>query len=445
MGFMASPHVRLSVFGLGYVGTVSAACFAGNGFPVVGVDPQRFKAPLTTRPPPPTIAPGRPDLTRGAVAAARLRATTDPVEAIAESDLSFVCVGTPSHPDGGPDLSNVAHVCEQIGAALRRKAGRHTVVVRSTVLPGTMRRVVQPTLERASGKAAGTGFGLSHNPEFLREGSAVADFYNPPKTVVGAGDRQTAAAVGELYSGIDAPLIDTSIEVAELVKYVDNAWHALKVAFGNEVGNLSKALGIDSHAVMDIMCMDTKLNLSRAYLRPGFAFGGSCLPKDLRGLLHQARTLHIDLPVLGSILPSNRLQLERAVRLVLDKGCRKVGVLGFSFKAGTDDLRESPLVDLIERLIGKGLDLRLFDRNVNLAKLVGANRDYILNRIPHIAALMVDSLEEALEHGEVIVVGNNDPAFHDVAGRLGPDQILIDMVRVPERAALGPRYEGINW
>ena len=357
----------------------------------------------------------------------------------------MVCVGTPSHANGNLDVRSVIRVCEEIGAALREKADFHVVVIRSTILPGTMHEVILPTLEKASGKTAGVDFGLSNNPEFLREGTAVEDFRNPPKTVVGAMEDRSRDIVAGLYAGIDAPMMCTSVEVAEMVKYTDNAWHALKVAFGNEFGNICKALSIDSHELMDIFCQDTKLNLSPNYLKPGFAFGGSCLPKDLRALTYKARSLDLALPVLESILPSNRVQVDRAIQMITEKGRRKIGVLGFSFKAGTDDLRESPLVELIERLVGKGYDLCLYDSNVNLARVVGANRDYILKTIPHISALMVETLEEVLEHGEVIVIGNGDPKFHDVPSRLKPHQILVDMMRVPGGEELADRYDGINW
>jgi GDP-mannose 6-dehydrogenase len=286
---------------------------------------------------------------------------------------------------------------------------------------------------------------VCNNPEFLREGTAVRDFYNPPKTVIGSLNESSGDVLASLYSGIDAPLVKTSVEVAEIVKYTDNAWHALKVAFGNEIGNICKALGIDSHQVMDIFCLDTKLNLSPYYLRPGFAFGGSCLPKDMRALLHKARSLDLSVPVLSSVLVSNQEQIERAVRAVISKGCRRVGVLGISFKADTDDLRESAVVELVERLLGKGFDLRLFDHNVNMARLIGANRDHILRVIPHIERLMAGTMEEVLEHGEVIVVGNGDQRFLDVPAKLRPDQQLLDFVRLSGIEALGDRYDGINW
>jgi GDP-mannose 6-dehydrogenase len=319
------------------------------------------------------------------------------------------------------------------------------VVIRSTLLPGSMLEVVLPTLENCSSKKAGEAFGACCNPEFLREGTAVHDYDHPPKTVVGEMDRRSGDLVAKLYEHLDAPLIRTDLRTAEFVKYTDNAWHALKIGFANEIGNICKAVGIDSHRVMDIFCHDTKLNLSPYYLRPGFAFGGSCLPKDVRALTYKARTLDLDLPILNSVLPSNACQIERAIRMVLDKGAKRVGVLGFSFKAGTDDLRESPMVEVIERLIGKGHDLRLYDRNVKIASLMGANRDFILNRIPHISRLMVDSIDEVLSHAETIVIGNRDDQFRDISARMNGGQMLVDFVRISDATSEEDHYDGICW
>jgi GDP-mannose 6-dehydrogenase len=442
---MASNVARIAVFGLGYVGSVSAACFAKGGNQVIGVDPQRSKVDLINDGKAPIVEPQLGELIVEAIAAGRLRATDDGAAAVRDSDISIVCVGTPSRANGSLDTTSLERVCEQIGGALADRTGYHIVVIRSTILPGTMRDLVRPVLEKASGKQAGRDFGLANNPEFLRESTAVQDFFNPPKTVIGAVDQRTGEQVAALYDGIDAPLVRTSIEVGELVKYADNAWHALKVAFGNEIGNIGKALGIDGHAVMEIFCQDTKLNISPAYLKPGFAFGGSCLPKDLRALTFKGRNLDLDLPVLNSILPSNKVQIERGFDIVAAKDRRRVGVLGFSFKAGTDDLRESPLVELIERLLGKGYELKLYDHNVNLAMLVGANRDYIMKMIPHISSLMVDSIDAVLDHAELVIIGNNDPRFHDVPQRLRPDQMLVDLVRLPDANGLADRYDGINW
>ena len=436
--------MRVSIFGLGYVGTVSAGCLAKDGHEVVGVDPASAKVELINRGQTPIIESDIGEIIERAVKDKRLRATTDIAAEFNNSDLSIVCVGTPSLANGGLDLGYVQRVCEQIGEQLRNKKAFHIVVVRSTMLPGSMRGMVIPTLEQFSGKTAGKDFGVCINPEFLREGTAVFDFYHPPKTVIGDIDSRSGDTVARIYADLDAPLIRTTIETAEMVKYTDNVWHALKVGFANEIGNICKALGIDGHKVMDIFCQDTKLNLSPYYLKPGFAFGGSCLPKDVRALVYKARSLDLDLPILNAILPSNERQIERGLRMILDKGSKRIGILGFSFKAGTDDLRESPMVEVIERLLGKGYDLRIFDRNVNLAGLVGANREYILHRIPHISRLMVESIDDVLGFAETIVIGNGDKEFRDVPGRLRDGQSVIDLVRVTDSVS-NNKYDGICW
>jgi GDP-mannose 6-dehydrogenase len=335
-------------------------------------------------------------------------------------------------------------VCEQIGEGLRDHPG-HTVVIRSTMLPGTMRTVVIPALEAASGLMAGQDFGLCINPEFLREGTAVHDYFNPPKTVIGEIDRASGDVLVKLYGHMPCPLIRTDYETAEMVKYADNTWHALKVAFANEIGNICKGLGLDSHKLMDIFCQDTKLNLSPYYLKPGFAFGGSCLPKDVRALSYKAKMLDVSVPIINAILPSNQEQIERGIRAVIDKGNRKVGILGFSFKAGTDDLRESPIVELVERLIGKGYDLRVYDPNVRMASIHGANRDYILNHIPHISRLMVSSVEEVLQHAGTIVIGNGAAEFRDVPRQLDASQSIVDLVRIADTRSVEGVYDGICW
>jgi GDP-mannose 6-dehydrogenase len=437
--------MKLSVLGLGYVGTVSAACLAREGHEVLGVDAEPEKVRLVNAGRSPIIERDVGPMIREQVAAGRLRATLEVTAAVAHAELLLVCVGTPSRPNGDIELKYVRRVCEQIGAALREHAGAPVVAIRSTLLPGTLRQVVIPLLERASGKRAGAEFGLCVNPEFLREGSAVHDYFHPPKTVIGEVNRASGDLLAGLYAGLKAPLIRTDLDTAEMVKYADNAWHALKVGYANEIGNLCKALSVDSHRVMDIFCQDTKLNLSPYYLKPGFAFGGSCLPKDLRALLYRAKSLDVTLPILSSILPSNALQVERALQAVIDAGHPRVGVLGFSFKAGTDDLRESPVVELAERLIGKGYELRFYDENVNLARLHGANRDYILNRIPHISRLMVASVEEVMEHAGTIVIGNSAPEFRDVPRRLRGTQSIVDLVRVSAARSVAGVYEGICW
>jgi GDP-mannose 6-dehydrogenase len=328
---------------------------------------------------------------------------------------------------------------------LRDHDGAPAIVMRSTMLPGTMRDVVIPTLEHFSGKRAGTDFGVCINPEFLREGTAVYDYFNPPKTVIGEINPASGDLLASIYAKMPGAHIRTSIDTAEMVKYADNAWHALKVGFANEIGNICKGVDVDAHKVMEIFCQDTKLNLSPYYLKPGFAFGGSCLPKDVRALLYKAKTLDLDLPILSAILPSNELQIERGLRSVMEKGSKKIGILGFSFKAGTDDLRESPMVELTERLIGKGYDLKIYDQNVNLARLHGANRDYILNHIPHISRLMVQSIDEVLAHAETIVIGNGAPEFRDVPKRTSDGQTVVDFVRITESRSVSGVYEGICW
>jgi GDP-mannose 6-dehydrogenase len=435
----------ISVFGMGYVGCVAAGCLAADGHTVIGVDPNETKVSLVNRGVSPIVEKDIGEIIAEAVAAGRIRATSSVRDAVLASQISLVCVGTPSQLNGALDLRYVRRVCEEIGAALREKDGFHVVVARSTILPGTMRGVVIPALEEASGKKAGVGFGVCNNPEFLREGTAVHDYRNPPKTVIGETDRKSGDLLASLYAGMDAPLVRTSVETAEMVKYVDNVWHAVKVTFANEIGNICKSLEIDSHPVMDIFCKDVKLNLSPYYLRPGFAFGGSCLPKDVRALTYKARTLDLDVPLLNSLLPSNQRQIDRGYEMITSKGKRKVGVLGFSFKAGTDDLRESPVVEVIERLIGKGYDLRLYDRNVSIAALTGANRDYILNHIPHISRLMVDTVEAVTSHAEVVVIGNGSPEFGAAVRALKPGTPVVDFVRVVDGAGGNSAYDGICW
>lgn len=433
--------MRISVFGLGYVGVVATGCLATDGHQVLGVDPNPEKIRLINEGLSPIVEAQVGELI--AAAGSRIRATDDAIRAVLETDLSLVCVGTPSQGNGSLDLSYVRRVCEQIGTAIRGKTQRHTVVIRSTILPGTMANLVLPVLETASGKRAGSDFGLCNNPEFLREGTAVHDYRNPPKTVIGEIDKASGDMVASLYEGLDAPLIRTSLEVAETVKYIDNVWHAVKVAFANEMGSICKQVNVDSHQVMDIFCKDTKLNISPYYMKPGFAFGGSCLPKDVRALSYKAQTLDLDLPLLRAIMPSNRNHIDRGFEMITRHRGRRIGILGFSFKAGTDDLRESPLVEIIERLIGKGFDVRVYDRNVRLAALQGGNRDYILNHIPHISRLMVDSIEALLDHAETVVIGNGSPEFENLAVR--EDQHLVDLVRIGNALPSGGNYDGICW
>ena len=437
--------MRISIFGLGYVGTVCAGCLAKEGHEIVGVDPVRTKVELINAGKSPIIEAHIEEIIAEAVKSGRLHATEDPILAVRDTEISFVCVGTPSQINGNLDLTHVRHVCEQVGQGLRHKSARHTVVIRSTVLPGTMRQVVIPVLEESSGKKAGADFGVCNNPEFLREGSAVADFNFPSKTVIGEIDHASGDALATLYAKFDAPLIRTEIETAEMIKYIDNSWHALKIGFANEIGNLCKSFHVDAHKAMEIFCLDRKLNISSAYLVPGFAFGGSCLPKDLRALAYSAKLRDLQLPILNSILPSNELQVARGLQLIMEEGHKRIGILGFSFKAGTDDLRESPMIEIIERLSGKGYDLRIYDKSVQVAKLVGANRNFILNRIPHISKLMVDSVDAVLNHGETIVIGNKAKEFESVPEQLRHGQCLVDFVRVSNYRSKNGEYNGICW
>src|SRR5262245_32412835 len=425
-------QMKICVLGLGYVGAVSAACLAREGHEVVGVDPEAAKVDLINAGRSPIIEKDLAEIIDEQVGKGRLRATSDVAEALRSSGLAFVCVGTPSQANGGIDLRYIKRVCEQIGRTLAAHPGAPVIVMRSTMLPGTMRDVVIPILEKSSGKKAGEEFGLCINPEFLREGTAVHDYDHPPKTVIGEINASSGGLLHQIFSKMPAPLLRTDIETAELVKYADNCSHAVEAGIANESGSLCKALDVDAHKVMEIFCQDQTLNLSPYYLKPGFAFGGSCLPKDLRALLYKAKTLDVSLPILSAILPSNEMQIERGVQAVIERGSKKVSVLGLSFKAGTDDLRESPVVELTERLIGKGYDLRIYDSNVRMASIHGANRDYILNRIPHISRLMVRTIDEVLAHAQTIVIGNAAPEFRNVPRRLTERQTLIDFVRITE-------------
>ena len=438
--------MRISVFGLGYVGSVSVACLAAQGHTVTGVDVSPAKVARINAGLGPVIEANLDELIAQGVAAGRVCATTEAAEAVRGAEVMLICVGTPSNGNGNLNFEFVDRVCEQVGQELASADGYPVVVIRSTVLPGSTETRFIPILERASGRAAGKDFGVAFNPEFLREGTAVDDFFHPPFNVVGQYDECGAQVVARLYEGSQAPLLVTRLKVAETVKYVNNAFHALKVGFANEIGSICKAQGIDSHEVMDIFCRDHKLNLSSYYLKPGFAFGGSCLPKDIRALLYQGHRLDLELPVLELILPSNEHQIRRAFELIKQTGSKNIGALGLSFKAGTDDLRESPMVTLLEMLIGKGYQVHLYDHNVLLSQLNGSNRAYIEREIPHIATLMRSSAEEVIAQCEVIVVGNKSPEFRAVLQHARPDQVVIDLVRILSGSeAVACRYEGMSW
>jgi GDP-mannose 6-dehydrogenase len=437
--------MKIGVFGLGYVGAVSAAALAHAGHRVIGVDPNLTKVEMINGGRSPVIEAGLDDLIRDGVEQGRIGATNDAREAVLGSDISLVCVGTPSNGNGSLDLTQIQKVCQEIGLALAERSGFHVVVVRSTMLPGSTEEVVIPTLAAASGRRPGVDFGVCVNPEFLREGTSIRDFRDPPFTLIGGTDAGSIGMVASLYSSLDADVIEAPIKVAEMVKYACNAFHGVKITFANEIGNICADHGIDSHRVMEILCADTKLNISPAYLKPGFAFGGSCLPKDLRALVYHARRFDIDAPLLEAISRSNRGQIERALEMIKRTGHKRIGVLGFSFKAGTDDLRESPMVELIERLIGKGYTVRVYDRNVSLANLQGANRAYIEKEIPHIASLMAETVDDVISSSEMIVIGNGDEAFRRAVDEARPDQSILDLVRIGGGESSSAHYEGICW
>jgi GDP-mannose 6-dehydrogenase len=435
--------LNISIFGLGYVGSVLAGCFARDGHAVVGVDSDAAKVDLINQGRPPIIETGLETLVADAVKAGRLRATTDHQAAVAATELSMICVGTPSQSNGELDLAFVRRVCQNIGQALAAKPGDHLVVVRSTMLPGSVRNTVIPTLEQASGRQEGSGFGVVINPEFLRESTAVHDFDHPPKTVIGANRPADADRVAALYARLTAPLIRTGIETAEMVKYTDNVFHALKVTFANEIGALCKRSGIDAQEVMEIFCADRKLNLSPVYFKPGFAFGGSCLPKDLRALTRLGHNQDVAIPMLDAIAVSNERQIRTAAARVVELGRRRIGVMGFAFKGGTDDLRESPVVALVETLLGKGYELKLYDEYVSLARLVGANRRFIERHIPHLAGLMVESLDALIAHSELILIGNQHPDFFAALPRLGASQHVLDLTPGAKAFQTPAAYERI--
>jgi GDP-mannose 6-dehydrogenase len=438
--------MRISVLGLGYVGSVSAACLAARGNQVIGVDVNRTKVDLIARGQASVVEERIAELTAEVVRSGALRTTTDVAEAVAATEVSLVCVGTPSAANGSLSTAYLERVAEEIGRALATADHYHTVVFRSTMLPGTCTELLIPILEKASGKTTGVDFGVGVNPEFLREGTSVRDFFEPPKTVIGEYDPASADLVAAMYAGLPGEVFRVPIAVAEMIKYADNAFHGLKIAFANEVGAICRALGVDSHQVMDVFLADRKLNVSPAYLRPGFAFGGSCLPKDLRGLVYAARRVDVSVPLLSHVLPSNEEHLRRAFDLVTASGHRRIGLFGLSFKPGTDDLRESPLVELAERLLGKGYDLRIYDANVALSRLMGANLDYITGRLPHLGELLSNSVDEVLAHAEVCVVGCTDPAVLAALDTAG-DRIVVDLVRLPDASARRAHegYRGLGW
>jgi GDP-mannose 6-dehydrogenase len=436
--------MRISVFGLGYVGAVSAACLARDGHHLVGVDVDPHKLELLRSGRSPIVEEGIQELTRAVVDAGRLTVTDDVAAAIRDTELSFVCVGTPSSANGSQDLSAIRRVMQSIGQAIGAKADFHTVVLRSTVQPGTVDEVIRPILEQASGKRADQDFGVGFQPEFLREGTSIKDYDNPPFTVIGT--QRSAGLLQALFGHLPGEFITTSIGVAEMLKYACNAFHAVKVTFANEIGRLSQAVDIDARQVMDLVCRDQRLNISPAYLKPGFAFGGSCLPKDLRALTYVGKIKDATLPMLGSVMGSNRAHIDHVLDKIMAAGVRRVAMIGLSFKAGTDDLRESPLVAVAERLIGKGYELRIFDPEVNLSRLIGANKRFIEESIPHIGNLMVDECAKAIAGAHVCVVSLAAPAIvQALANHDNADLAVVDLVGLPRAQIKCARYSGVCW
>ncbi len=436
--------MRISIFGLGYVGAVCAGCLSARGHDVIGVDISANKIDLINNGKSPIVEPGLEELLQQGLRQGRLRGTTDVAAAVLESDVSFICVGTPSKKNGDLELNYIEGVCREIGMAMRDKNERHTVVVRSTVLPGTAKNVVLPILEDCSGKKAGVDFGLAVNPDFLRESTAIKDYDFPPMTVIGELDKASGDLLASIYEELDAPIIRKDIEVAEMIKYTCNVWHAAKVTFANEIGNIAKAVGVDGREVMDVVCQDHKLNLSKYYMKPGFAFGGSCLPKDVRALNYRAGSLDVEAPLIGSLMRSNAAQVQKAFDIIASHDSRKVALLGLSFKAGTDDLRESPQVELAEMLIGKGFDLSIYDRNVEYARVHGANKEYIESKIPHVSSLLNSDLDDVVAKADIIVLGNSDERFAKLAEQAPSGKRVVDLVGFMPHASNGVA-EGICW
>jgi GDP-mannose 6-dehydrogenase len=436
--------MRINIYGLGYVGSVSAACLAADGHDVLGVDVDRVKVDSINRGLSAVVEPGLSDLIGCGVKSGKLRATCDQVE---DADVSLVCVGTPSNENGSLCLDYLARAAAQIGEFLKGKTAYHVVCVRSTVLPGTIETIVIPALEQYSGRKAGRDFGVCMNPEFLREGTSIKDYRCPPQTIIGQFDERSGELIEQLYAGLPAPVVRTKLAVAEMVKYVSNAYHALKITFANEIGNIAKRLGLDGREVMEIFCRDEKLNISAAYLQPGFAFGGSCLPKDMRALLHKAKELDLEPPVLRSVLASNTNQVDEAYKMIKKTGKKKIAMLGLSFKPGTDDLRESPIAELIEMLIGKGHQVSIYDKEVSLARLHGANRAYIEHVIPHISCLMKSTIDGAIEGSEVVVVAKRSSEFEQTIRNMNNGHAVIDLASIlaDPREHKGHSYEGICW
>jgi GDP-mannose 6-dehydrogenase len=438
--------MKISIFGLGYVGAVSLACLARDGHSVIGVDVDKTKLELIRAGNTPVVEEGMVELMARVAASGQVTVTTDVVQAVTESDLSLICVGTPSAPNGSQDQSAMLKLAHELGRAMRGKAGGHVFVFRSTLVPGTIEDVLRPIIEQESGKKDGRDFDICFQPEFLREGTSIRDYDRPPFTVVGANAEAPVARLRELFGHLPCEFYRTSIRAAEMVKYCCNNFHALKITFANETARLCEALGVDVFQVMDLVCKDRQLNISTAYLKPGFAFGGSCLPKDLRATLYLAKTRDVELPMLGSVLSSNRVHAEYAIAKVLASGKRRIGMIGLSFKTGTDDLRESPLVLLAEQFIGKGLSLLVYDPEVHLSRLLGANRRFIDQHVPHIGSLMREDIESVIGESDVLVVGLSDKKiFEALARHVRADQLVLDLVNIPRREALRGKVTGLCW
>lgn len=430
----------ISVFGLGYVGAVTAACLARDGHRVIGVDVNPEKVSLIGSGRSPIIEPGLSDLLSAASRNGRLTATIDPTAAVAESELSLIGVGTPASANGTPDLSHVFNVCREIGIGVSRKRRSHVVVLRSTVPPGTLDRCTQIFRETAGDTEVHAAF----NPEFLREGTAIRDYDHPPYTVIGTDDPAAERAVREIYAKVDAPVAVVPAPVAELVKQVSNAWHATKIAFANEIGRVAKSCGVDGRQVMELMTQDTKLNVSAAYMRPGFAYGGSCLPKDLSALVSTSRLQDVTVPLLRAVSASNEQQIELASREVLKYG-RRVALLGLAFKPGTDDLRESPMVHLVKRLLGEGCQVRIYDKAVQQARLIGTNLAYIHNYLPHFEALLTPRVEDAVRDAQVIVLAHLDPSLRTLVLDAAPTTAIVDLVGLFAQPPQRDGYHALGW
>ena len=438
--------MKISIFGLGYVGAVSLACLGRDGHEVAGVDIDQNKLSLIEAGKSPIVETGIMELMEEVVASGRIRVTDSAEEAIATTELSFVCVGTPSRSNGSQSLDGLTRLSKQIGRALKSKPEPHTIVVRSTVQPGTVEDIVIPLLEEHSGKSVGDDFSVCFQPEFLREGSSVRDYDNPPMTVVGVQDRRAAEQLKDVFDYLPCEFIETDIRTAETLKYACNTFHAVKISFANEIGRICQALASDSNKVMALLCEDKQLNISKSYLRPGFAFGGSCLPKDLRALLYLAKSNDIEVPMLSGLIPSNQLHIEHAAKMILERRDRSIGVIGLSFKSGTDDLRESPLVELIERLIGKGMNIKIYDPEVRISQLIGANKRYIEEVVPHIGSLMCESVEVVMQDAGIVVIGlSGDDIMTSLYNNSKTDQFFLDLVGVPEPQRLKGEYRGVCW